>query len=173
MGGDGACPPVPPTCYWSAKFQSELGEIAIQNWFQGYADGAHAALNSCRGRYHPVPFSNSYPNCFPGCLSTDMSPYDFGKTTLGLKMTSHPSGNTSGGSEMSPAPDSIDSDNVESNDLQEPVNGAWNKDGDIPPSPEEISKVKDSSSRTTVQASFSSMQQKLRDSFPMQLGRNP
>ena len=172
LGGDGACPPVPPACYWSPKFQCEYGEIAIQDWFQGYADGAQAGLNSCRGRYHPVPFSNSYPNCFPGCLSSDMSPYDFGKTTLGLKTTRHPNGNSETPAAF-PTPDSMDRDDVEDYDSQEPINGAWNKDSDIPPSPDEISKANDTSSRSNIQISFSTMQQKLKNSFPVQLGRNP
>ncbi len=85
MGGDGECPPVPPQHYWSHKFQSEHGEIAIENWYSGYHDGAAAAIASCRDRYHPVPISGTFRQCYPSCLSSDQATYPLGRTILGMK----------------------------------------------------------------------------------------
>lgn len=85
MGGDGTCPPVPPHHYWSHKFQSENGEIAIGNWFEGYHHGAAAALASCRGQFHPVPLSDNFRQFSGGCLPSDFAPYAVGRTAVGTR----------------------------------------------------------------------------------------
>ena len=90
MGGDGTCPPVPPHHYWSHKFQSENGEVAIGSWFEGYHHGAAAALASCRGQFHPVPLSDNFRQFSGGCLPSDHAPYALGRTALGTKQrTAH------------------------------------------------------------------------------------
>lgn len=85
MGGDGQCPAVPPQCYWSHKFQSEWGEAAIEDWYQGYAQGAATALASGREHYNEVPRSDYFRQCSPSCLSSDYAEYDYGKSVLGLQ----------------------------------------------------------------------------------------
>lgn len=84
MGGDGTCPPVPPHCYWSHKFQNCYGEQAIDDWFKGYHDGANSGLASGRGTYHTVPISDMYRQD-GGCLPADDSPYPHGRTTLEVR----------------------------------------------------------------------------------------
>ncbi|WP_010581592.1 hypothetical protein [Schlesneria paludicola] len=84
MGGDGTCPPVPPHCYWSFKFQSERGEEAIGDWFQGYQHGGASALSSGRNQYHPVPISGVFRQYSPSCLPSDFAPYELGRSSLGL-----------------------------------------------------------------------------------------
>ena len=89
MGGDGQCPPVPPPRYWSHKYQSCQGEAWIECWFSGYQDGANAAIALCEGGQHVVPFSHTFKqDCFD-CLSSDMSPYPYGRTSLGLRPNRH------------------------------------------------------------------------------------
>ena len=85
MGGDGQCPAVPPQCYWSFKFQSEAGAAAIDEWYQGYSQGAAEALASGRDQYHGVPRSDYFRQCSPSCLSSDYSEYDYGKSVLGIQ----------------------------------------------------------------------------------------
>lgn len=82
MGGDGQLPPVPPTCYWSHKYQSAYGDCCIESWFNGYQDGAGAAQAACLEGQNDIPFSPRFQQCEPGCLSTDHSPYPYGRTTL-------------------------------------------------------------------------------------------
>ena len=84
MGGDGNCPPVPPQCYWSSKYQSERGDAAIESWFAGYRDGSTAAIASCQNSYHPIPVSGESQQYCPGCLPSDRSPYPIGRTTIGI-----------------------------------------------------------------------------------------
>lgn len=84
MGGDGQCPAVPPQCYWSHKFQNERGEAAIEDWFQGYSQGAAVAQASGREHYHDVPRSDYFRQCTPTCLSSDYSEFDYGKSVVGV-----------------------------------------------------------------------------------------
>lgn len=91
MGGDGTCPPVPPPCYWSFKFQSERGEEAIGDWFLGYQHGGASALSSGRNQYHPVPISGFFRQESPTCLPSDFAPYDLGRSTLGVTTPNLPS----------------------------------------------------------------------------------
>lgn len=43
-GGDGSTPPVPPPKYWNTKYRSEYGQQQVSSWFDGYREGAAAAL---------------------------------------------------------------------------------------------------------------------------------
>ena len=138
MGGDGECPPVPPQCYWSHKYQSENGEIAIENWYQGYSHGASAALASCGDRYHPVPISDSYRQCNPDCLSGDHAPYDFGKTILGLRRWPHEPVDEASHSKpaASPSPPaSKDSYDGDDEDSPAPAEATPSSELTIPPEP--------------------------------------
>jgi hypothetical protein len=74
MGSDGQCPAVPPQCYWSHKYQSDCGEVAIENWFSGYSAGSAAALASGCDQYHTVPLSDTFRSCEPSCLSSEFLP---------------------------------------------------------------------------------------------------
>jgi hypothetical protein len=85
MGGDGQCPAVPPQCYWSHKYQTNRGDVAVKDWFSGYSYGAAAAIASGCDHYNSVPLADTFRNCKPSCLSSDDSPYPMGKTTLGLR----------------------------------------------------------------------------------------
>lgn len=90
LGGDGTCPPVPPQCYWSHKYQCEAGEIAIQEWFQGYRDGGAAGLESCGDLYHPVPMSDEVRVYRAGALPVDRAAYPYGVTHLGPSRHNEP-----------------------------------------------------------------------------------
>lgn len=85
MGGDGRCPPVPPQTYWSSKYQDEVGDAIIDDWFHGYRDGSASAMASCGDRFHPVPTSQEAQICLPQCLPTDGAPYPYGKTLLSVE----------------------------------------------------------------------------------------
>lgn len=54
-GGDGACPVVPPPCYWEAKFQTPEGKVRLDRWYAGFAMGAATALQCHTHRNHNVP----------------------------------------------------------------------------------------------------------------------
>lgn len=85
MGGDGQCPPVPPPAYWKHDFQTELGQACVDSWFEGYADGAAAAVADCRHTLNPVPFSPQFRSECPTCLPADQAPFPHGRTLLGVK----------------------------------------------------------------------------------------
>lgn len=82
MGEDGQAPPVPPTMYWSHKYQNPNGEQKISEWFSGYERGVAAAIGTGRGEYHQIASSPLYRQFRPATLPTDRSPYPVGKTTL-------------------------------------------------------------------------------------------
>ena len=42
-GGDGCPPALPPKKYWSATYNSPVGQEHVKAWFQGFRDGAAAA----------------------------------------------------------------------------------------------------------------------------------
>lgn len=54
-GGNGACPPVPPTCYWGPSFQDREGLLRVQQWYEGFSRGAHDALQCYKNTWHNVP----------------------------------------------------------------------------------------------------------------------
>jgi len=54
-GGDGACPAVPPHCYWDAKFQTAEGKLRIEQWYAGFALGATTALHCGTNQSNNVP----------------------------------------------------------------------------------------------------------------------
>lgn len=43
-GGNGEPPAVPPECYWKESFRTPEGQARVQNWFNGYRQGAQTAL---------------------------------------------------------------------------------------------------------------------------------
>jgi hypothetical protein len=143
LGGDGTCPPVPPHCYWSPKFQCELGEQAIERWFEGYHDGSEAALASCRGQYHPVPLSNEFRQSGHVSLSSDLAPYDFGRTILGVRLFPLPSQSTRNSSDESAPLETVPSpareDTSDARDQADPIDDVISEspsetDESIPPS---------------------------------------
>jgi len=54
MGKSGEPPVVPPNKYWSPRFQGENGQVAIEDWYTGYQDGATGAQSSGVGEWHPI-----------------------------------------------------------------------------------------------------------------------
>ncbi len=56
-GGEGYVPAVPPKDYWGTQYQSEQGAICVNQWFEGYPEGAEMAKNDNAGRYSGVYIS--------------------------------------------------------------------------------------------------------------------
>ncbi len=53
-GGDGYVPAVPPQNYWSSQYQSQQGAVCVNDWFEGYPQGAAAARRDSAGRFSDV-----------------------------------------------------------------------------------------------------------------------
>jgi hypothetical protein len=64
-GGHGDPPPLPPPCYWSARYETVAGHEAIDDWFRGFRHGADVAKESGRRELSLVPLSPPAPLC-PG-----------------------------------------------------------------------------------------------------------
>lgn len=61
-------PPVPPSCYWSYKYQGCDGQNAIADWYRGYQCGVAAAESKGFPAFHEVPIGPSAPVVNkPGC----------------------------------------------------------------------------------------------------------
>jgi hypothetical protein len=54
-GGEGCLPPLPPECYWTPRYECDQGRAAIQTWYRGYQDGAHAAISHGVQQYNFLP----------------------------------------------------------------------------------------------------------------------
>lgn len=61
MGKSGEPPVVPPNKYWSPRYQGESGQLAIEDWYAGYQDGATSAQCSGVGEWHPIYTGPSVP----------------------------------------------------------------------------------------------------------------
>jgi hypothetical protein len=72
-GGTGAPPPVPPRCYWNAKYETPEGQQAIQDWFAGFRAGAERAHESGYRNMVIVPASASLPPLLPSESSANSS----------------------------------------------------------------------------------------------------
>ncbi len=70
QGGDGTAPPTPPPCYWGPGYQTAEGLALVSKWYEGFAQGACAALHQGRDRWHNVPSQNW--TC--GCPNTEFAP---------------------------------------------------------------------------------------------------
>ena len=54
-GGDGACPVVPPACYWEARFQTAEGKLRLDRWYAGFTLGATTAQQCGTNYLNNVP----------------------------------------------------------------------------------------------------------------------
>jgi hypothetical protein len=54
-------PATPPHKYWHAKYQSQDGRAAIEDWYSGWQDGATAAVQHGRPYFHPIVASPTAP----------------------------------------------------------------------------------------------------------------
>ena len=54
-------PAVPPTCYWSTKYQCCEGQKHIQDWYRGYQCGVAAAQGSGYPSFHNIPVGPQAP----------------------------------------------------------------------------------------------------------------
>jgi hypothetical protein len=61
-----APPAIPPKHYWSDRYQTPEGHVAIEDWFRGYQQGAHTARISGQREFLAVPFVGHGPA--PGML---------------------------------------------------------------------------------------------------------
>ena len=52
MGGAGKAPTLPPTRYWSPRYQSPEGQAAVADWYEGFQHGTIVADMRGAGRYH-------------------------------------------------------------------------------------------------------------------------
>jgi hypothetical protein len=43
MGATGCPPTLPPSKYWKLKYRTMNGKVDVTDWYNGYAEGAHAA----------------------------------------------------------------------------------------------------------------------------------
>jgi hypothetical protein len=73
-GGTGAPPPVPPRCYWNAKYQNPEGHKAIDDWFAGFRKGAERARESGSRKLVVVPASAVLPSMLPETSSAPALP---------------------------------------------------------------------------------------------------
>ncbi len=61
-------PPVPPPCYWNAKYQNCEGQAAIANWYKGYQCGSASAESAGFPYFHNIPTGPTAPVINrPGC----------------------------------------------------------------------------------------------------------
>ena len=60
-------PPVPPKKYWAAAYQSESGRCCIDEWYNGWRDGAAASLACGNGDWHNIVAAPTVP---PGANSS-------------------------------------------------------------------------------------------------------
>lgn len=56
-GGNGEPPAVPPGGYWKEQFRTPDGQARVQNWFNGYRQGAQTALISGYRNHELLPLS--------------------------------------------------------------------------------------------------------------------
>ncbi len=60
-GGAGNPPPVPPRCYWNAKYEGPQGHQLIEDWYAGFRQGAASAQISGYRQSILVPASTALP----------------------------------------------------------------------------------------------------------------
>jgi hypothetical protein len=60
-GGAGCCPAVAPSSYWSWKYQSPEGQLAVNAYFQGFPLGAKAAEQDGVGNWGAIPTNLRQP----------------------------------------------------------------------------------------------------------------
>ena len=76
-GGEGCAPPLPPEQYWSFKYQCAEGHAAIQTWYRGFQDGAHAAFADGAQQYNYIPSpSMAGPAPYHGPITYPASPVE-------------------------------------------------------------------------------------------------
>jgi len=56
-GGDGNAPGLPPKDYWTSQYQSQQGSVCVNEWFEGFPEGAAVAKSDNAGRYSNVYMS--------------------------------------------------------------------------------------------------------------------
>ena len=78
VGGNGACPPVPPTCYWGASYQDREGLLHVQQWYEGFSRGAHDALQCFKNTWHNVPSVEQVGVCPTQAWMPDNIPMHYG-----------------------------------------------------------------------------------------------
>ena len=58
-------PPVPPLKYWGACYQSPEGKCCIDEWYNGWRDGAAAAAACGTREWHPIVTAPTVPKDAP------------------------------------------------------------------------------------------------------------
>ena len=58
-------PPVPPTCYGHAEYESVQGRKAVLDWFRGFREGTDQALASGLRPVAPAPTAAAQPTSLP------------------------------------------------------------------------------------------------------------
>lgn len=61
FGGNGNPPALPPRDYWQEEYQNPQGQVAINEWFAGFREGAHAARASGLRSQVTIPVSGLAP----------------------------------------------------------------------------------------------------------------
>ncbi len=54
-GGNGCVPAIAPQKYWGWRYQSALGQAAVNAWFEGYPMGVRAAEKDGLGNWQQIP----------------------------------------------------------------------------------------------------------------------